>query len=186
MTRAKQARSPLRHLLAIDEREAVISFAQKPLGKLVLFASVLFLLLLPPVAKRLDPPLWVLLLVGAAAAHAYLPKYRRPVLFVSTWLIAFLSLPASLHGFASLAILMVCCWGSLQYVQRYKTHLYARRPVVTLLAILALLTALASALPRGTVQDLTWSFVTVSSVYIWFLSYAIMDQRSRHAKPGGA
>ncbi len=179
-----RSRSRLRDFLAIDERESVVKFAQTPLGKVALFACVLFLLLLPPVAKRLEPPLWVLLFAAMAAAHAYFPRFRAVILLVATWSVAFFGLPAYTYRDLALVTLMIGSACSLYYVKRHKTSLYARRPVVTLLCTLALLTAFAILLPDGTARDMTWSFVMIFNGYIWFLSYAITDQRSRHPSPG--
>ncbi len=176
-------RSRLRSFLAIDEREGIVNFAQTLAGKCLLFAAVFFLLLLPPVSRRLDPPLWVLLFVGAAAAHAYLPRLRAWVLFVTTWLAAFLHLPASFHGYASLLTMLVCCWCSLLYVQNHKTSVYSRRPVLTLLAALGVLTVVGVWMPDGFASEFTWSFLVLLSGYIWFLCYVITDQRSRRHSP---
>ena len=60
----------LRNFFAIDEREEVIAFAQTGLGKAVLVAMALGIMLLPIVIKRLNSPLWSIVVV-AIAAKAY-------------------------------------------------------------------------------------------------------------------
>jgi len=89
----------------------------------------------------------------------------------------------SSDDYVSLAIVFMVCWLSLVYARRFKTHMLARRPVVALLAVLGLMTFAASQMPSGPLQNRSWSLVVIFSTYIWFLSYAIVDMRSRHPKP---
>ncbi len=180
MTQTPATGLNLRRFFAIDEREKVVALAQTTLGKLALFATVLIFVLLPPVVKRLHTPASIILLVAVAAIHAFLPKYRAPVLFTATWLVAFSNLPVSAYSYASLLVLMVFGWCSLSFVRRHKNHIYARRPAATLLIAIGLSVFGASLLPEGIARELAWAFLMLCSGYIWFLSYAIVDQRSRH------
>ena len=174
----------LRGFFAIDEREAVIAFAQTPVGKTLLVAIALAILLLPPVVKRLESPLWGMVVVGVAAAHAYLPSYRGLILFLSAWLTTLFWLPViSPYDYVSTALVMVVCWLSLVYVRHFKTHLLARRPVVALLGCLAVMTFAFAQMPAGPLQDMSWSFQVVFSIYIWYLCYAIVDVRGRNPAP---
>ena len=173
----------LRSWLAIDEREAVVRFAQSPAGKIAIFAFVLALLCLPQVVKRLDPPWWVACTLIGLALHAYLPRFRGPVLFAFTWGIAALSLPASPMLYASLGVFFVLSWCTIIYARRCPGHLVPRRPVVTLLAIQLGLACVASILPGGGITDSIWAFLLVSVGGYWFLAYAIVDQRSRDRSP---
>ena len=174
----------LRNFFAIDQREPVIAFAQTPVGKMLLVAIALAILLLPPVVKRLDPPLWSIVVIAVAAAHAYLPSYRGLILFFSAWLTTLFWLPViSPYDYASTALVMVVCWLSLMYVRHFKTHLLARRPVVALLGCLAVMTFAFAQMPAGPLQDMSWSFLVVFSIYIWYLCYAIVDVRGRNPAP---
>ena len=174
----------LRSFLAIDEREAVIAFAQTPAGKTLLVVIALAILLLPPVVKRLDPPIWSIVVIGVAAAHAYLPSCRGLILFFSAWLTTLFWLPVvSPYDYASTALVLIVCWLSLVYVRHFKTHLLARRPVVALLGCLAVMTFGSARMPAGPLQDMSWSFLVIFSIYIWYLCYAIVDVRGRNPAP---
>ena len=183
MTNPQPPGRSLRSWLAIDEREGVVRFAQSPAGKIAIFAFVLALLCLPQVVKRLDPPWWVACTLAGLAAHAYLPRFRGPVLFAFTWAIATLLLPASRMAYASLGLFFVLSWCAIAYARRCPTHLVARRPVVTLLAIQLALACAASILPESGITDSIWAFLLVSVGGYWFLAYAIVDQRSRDRSP---
>ena len=173
----------LRTWLAIDEREGCVRFAQTPAGKIALFAFVLALLCLPQIAKRLDPPWWVACTLIGLAAHAYLPRFRGPILFAFTWGIAALTLPASPLAYASLGVFFVFSWCAIFYARRFPEHLLSLRPAVTLLAIQIALACVASILPAGGVSDFLWALLSVSVTGYWFLAYAIVDQRSRDRSP---
>ena len=174
----------LRSFLAIDEREVVIAFAQTPAGKTLLVVIALAILLLPPVVKRLDPPIWSIVVIGVAAAHAYLPSCRGLILFFSAWLTTLFWLPVvSPYDYASTALVLIVCWLSLVYVRHFKTHLLARRPVVALLGCLAVMTFGSARMPAGPLQDMSWSFLVIFSIYIWYLCYAIVDVRGRNPAP---
>ena len=177
-------RRTLREFLAIDEREEVIAFAQTVIGKTVLVAIALGILSLPPVVRRLDSPLWSMVVVGVAAAHAYMPAYRAAILFFSAWLTTLLWLPVvSTYDYASIVLAMAVCWLSLVYVRHFKTHLLARRPVIALLVFLGLMSFASTRLPAGPLHEMSWSFVVVFSVYVWYLSYAIIDERGYSPAP---
>ena len=162
MTNPQAPGRSLRSWLAIDERDGVVRFAQSPAGKIAIFAFVLALLCLPQVVKRLDPPWWVACTLVGLAAHAYLPRFRGPVLFAFTWGIATLSLPASQMAYASLGVFFVLSWCAIAYARRCPDHLVGRRPAVTLLAIQLALACLASILPEGGITDSLWAFLLVS------------------------
>ena len=183
MTNEQPPGRSLRSWLAIDEREGVVRFAQTPAGKIAIFAFVLALLCLPQVVRRLDPPWWVACTLIGLAAHAYLPRFRGPVLFAFTWGIAALSLPASPMAYASLGVFFVLSWCAIVYARRCPGHLVSRRPVVTLLAIQLGLAGAASLLPEGGVTNAIWACLLVSVSGYWFLAYAIVDQRSRDRSP---
>ena len=133
----------LRGVLAIDERESCIALAQIVRGRLVIG-----LVALATVSTSYD---WwqTVLLVSAAMASAYLPKYRNPIIFVATWLVAFLYLWLSktfvpdyisnvmeqeyVDDLSPLALacgkmvfFLLCAGCTLWLARRYKTLFFAR------------------------------------------------------------
>jgi hypothetical protein len=186
----------LRDLWAIDQRERVVRLAQTSIGKLILVA------LFAAFAKSTDVSL---LFVVVAAAFAYLPQYRnwivlaaafgvalaRPLLReadVGTRAILFQegidnSIALSLR-IAALIAYFACAWGALTLVRQNKTLFFARRPVLSLIGVTALLCGLAaSPLLHGLPRAALWTFLTVFTAYIWFFAYALVDQRSRERSP---
>jgi hypothetical protein len=194
-------RRSLRDLLAIDESLAVQAFAQTAAGKLVLlvlFATVLMLLK--------GASWWqAAAVVGMAGACAHLPRYRVQIIFVAMLLTLFgkqgfwfvtasigevmrqervESLPERALVQGSLVVFFIVAWGLLELARRRQTLLLARRPVVTLLLLHLLLVGAAcapwvSGLPRVAL----WAFMIVFTTYLWFLAYALADQRSRSRSP---
>lgn len=199
--KAPAGRRTLRSYWAIDEREDLIGFAQTVLGKIVLltlFAAVL--------ASVKYSAWWsALLITVAAAACAYLPEYRARLLFAAT-LLALFGRPdlwirldgieavmrqegiegLSVNGLAYAALLLYFAGagGLLEWVRRRPALLIARRPVLTLLALQALLCVLASSpVIYGTARVALWTFLTVFTAYLWFFAYALTDQRARERSP---
>ena len=174
----------LRNFFAIDEREEVIAFAQTGLGKAVLVAMALGIMLLPIVIKRLNSPLWSIVVVAIAALHAYLPAYRGLILFASAWLTTLFWLPVvTSYDYASMVLVLLVCWLTLVYVRHFKTHLLARRPLIALLTCLGVMSFCATRIPTGPLREMSWSFVAVFSSYIWYVCYAIVDLRGRKPAP---
>lgn len=189
----------LRDILALDEREKLIGLAQTGPGKLAIF-----LVAWAAVATYFE--WWMAaLLVGAAMASAYLPKHRNAIIFVTTWTVIFLKLvrdksfiPDSIQevmlqehidnlsplGLACAALLLfaVCAWFALRVARRHKTLFFARRPVISLLVVGVLLCALTT-VTHGLYRVLPWSLLLIYSQYIWFLAYALVDQRARDCSP---
>ena len=195
----RSRRRSWRKLLAIDEREPVIAFAQGTTGRLLMALTAML-----AAAPHFGTWETVLAIVAAMAA-ASLPQWRGRILFVATWAMAFLATglgwndtlarvseilqqqqvsdvsPVLLAGGLLLLLLFAATW-TLLWVRQEPQSLLARRPLLTLLLCEALLCALAlidglEGLPRA----LLWSAIFVLTPYIWFLPYAIVDQRSRDA-----
>lgn len=191
----------LRSFLAIDEREKYIALAQTSMGRLVIFLVGL-------IAVSSSYDWWkAALIVSAAMASACLPKYRSLILFAGTWSVAFLTLwfsgnniqdyisdvlrqehieylsPLALACGATV-LFVICAWGTLEMARRDKTFFFARRPIMTLIALTAILCSLASLDGlNGLSRVLLWSILIVYTRYLWFLAYAIVDQRSRDRSP---
>lgn len=189
--------SRLRRFLAIDARDPFIARAPTPAGQ-VLIMVVALLALAPHLGT------WpAAVAVGAAMAAAARPGWRAPILFGATWASAFLATawgendtldgivavleqeqgsglaPAALAtGF--LLLLFAASVAILKYVAHAPQSLLARRPLVTLLAIETLLCGVASLDGvRGMPRVLLWSAIIVLTPYLWFLPFAIVDQRTR-------
>jgi hypothetical protein len=191
---------PLRDLWAIDKRERVVSLAQTPLGKLILV--LLFATVFAALAKSTAASLP---LVVTAAAFAYLPNYRNWIGLAAAFgvLAWHLVHGVGLEGthaillqegidnsialtlrIAALITYFACAWGALTLVRRNKTLFFARRPVLSLIGVTALLCGLAaSPLLHGLPRAALWTFLSVFAAYIWFFAYAVQDQRSREPGP---
>lgn len=192
-------RPTLRSILAIDEREHLVEFAQTSRGKLLIVTVFTGLLMTGQGAAW-----WQSLLIGAAAAAcAYVPRYRALTVFVATFALLFHALWFPLNGidaamrqehvdvlsartFACIAVVVYTftVWSALTLVRRHKTLLIARRPVIALLLIEAALCGLVCMpVVHGLPRVLLWSYLTVFTANIWFFSYALVDQRSRERSP---
>ena len=187
----------LRTFLAIDERDAVIRMAQTAIGKLLIFvAAVLTVATLLPWWESA----WV---VSAAMAAALLPNLRTPILLIATWVAAFLEMglsqnhiladigvvlqqenvanwSATVLASSSLLVVMLGSWLALCATRRNPQSFLARRPLLTLLLLEVVLCGLsASPVTHGLMRVMLWSLLVVLTPYVWFLPFAIMDQRSR-------
>lgn len=193
--------SPWRRFLAIDERAACIAGAQTLRGRLLIYAVAI-------VAVASNFPWWEsALMVSAAMAAAYAPKFRNAILFTATWVAAFLemglaenqiqrdiarvieqehvaSVSPMILATAFLLLLMMAAWAALAVVRRQPKSLLARRPLLTLLLLEVLLCGLSTfAIMDGLPRVILWSMLIVLTPYVWFLPYAIVDQRARDASP---
>jgi D-alanyl-lipoteichoic acid acyltransferase DltB (MBOAT superfamily) len=189
----------LRQFLAIDAQEPFITPAQTTSGQLLIVLTAT-LALAPHLGN------WAAALAaGAAMAAAIRPNLRGPILFAATWATAFigtalgendtldnivaviqqeqvidLSPVALATGF--LLLFTIAVSGVLYWVHRVPQSVLARRPLVTLLALEALLCGFASLdLMQGHSKVILWAAIFVLTPYLWFLPYAIVDVRSRGA-----
>ena len=182
--------------MAIDKDEAFIHFAQTNAGQLLiaLFSWVL-------IAQHLGVWESALAVFGAMLA-AKLPAYRAVLLFVTTMVTTFLgtwvgdfdtlehiqsvidttqgtNLSAEVISVCCLVILMAIMTVLLQWVSHFPESFLAKRPLVTLLGCECFL-CLSPGMP-GLKPDATvwlWSLVFTFTPYIWFLAYALVDQRN--------
>jgi len=158
----------LKRRTAIEQHEPFVTAIQHWPGQVLLLAASLLAVLFT--------------YVFAALSHAHFARFRPAILFLATWFIAFAT-NRTLNGFVSLTVVMLFAWGSLVYVRRCKGHFYSRRPVVTLLTSTVALCLFAYCLPNGHARQVAWSIVITLKSYVWFLMYAIVDQRSRERSP---
>jgi hypothetical protein len=195
------AGSGLRQALAIDERDACIAFAQTGAGRMVMLLAAM-------AAVMPHFGAWTGALAAAAAMGAVVwPARRTAILFAATWASAWLNtalgevdslahirqvlaqenIAASVAPSLALALLSALFVGSfalLRHVQRSPQSLPARRPLLALLALEALLCVIGgSGLLHGWPRVLIWSAVFVFTPYLWFLPFAIADLRSRTPAP---
>ncbi len=201
MTQNAAAESRWRRFLAIDEREAFIQLAQTPHGR-TLIGLIALLAVWPHFGA------WATLLaISAALGAAALPTWRNRILCAATWLTAFLAtglgendtadniasvlaqeqlpqLPAALLATIFLALLLIASCALLYWVRRAPQSLPARRPLVTLL-LLEILACLIANLEfmQGLPRAALWSAIFVFTPYLWFLPYAIVDQRAKTPGP---
>ncbi|MGB4227371.1 MAG: hypothetical protein WBJ68_12090 [Candidatus Dechloromonas phosphoritropha] len=202
-TAPKPPRRRLRDFFAIDEQARIVAFAGTPVGRVLIFAIALL-----AVSRYFD--VWATLLaVSAALTAAWLPKYRIPVLLTATWLATFTetllsgndfaehiglvmtqegiaNLPAAGLATASLLAVVLGIRTLLAFVRQRPKSLLARRPMLAMLGLEALLCVLAlpDFLP-GWPRLLIWSLLVVVTPFIWFLPYAVVDQRASSAGPVG-
>ena len=191
----------LRAALAIDERAGFIGGAQTGAGRM--------LLLLAAMAAVIPHfGIWTgSLAVAAAMAAVVWPARRTAILFAATWTSACLNtalgevdtvahiravlaqegMEASLGptlALVFLAALFVVSLALLRHAQQAPQSLFARRPLLVLLAAEALLCVLGgTGLLHGWPRVLVWSAVFVFTPYLWFLPFAVADLRSRTPSP---
>lgn len=191
--------SGLRRFLAIDERENFIKWSQTTTGRLIIYFTAI-------VAVATYFPWWeTTLVVSAAMAASYAPKFRNSILFTATWSAAFLEMglaensilkdigavmqqehvtrtPPIVMATVFLLSVMIGACGALMKVRQNPKCFLARRPMITLLALEALLYGLTTIdIMQGLPRVMLWSMMIVLSPYIWFLPYAIVDHRSQQA-----
>ena len=199
VARPRHQGSRLRQACAIDENSALIEFAQTMPGRLAIALSAC-------TAIATFFPWWESVFVTVAAmAAALLPQWRARVIFFATWTAAVLEIvlgendvlgnialvmaqePAVTLNPARLAcgFLLLILAGSalaLRQVRAQPKSLLARRPLIMMLALEAGLCGLLSVdLLSDTARIVLWSMVFVMTPYIWFLPFAIVDQRSQKA-----
>lgn len=187
----------LRSSLAIDEHDWFIAFAQTVRGRLLMLV-VAIMALAPQFGYRA-----AVLAVTAAMAAVVWPQKRVLILFTATWAGTFLAtglgdfdtldnirvvitqehLPGEVSivlaiGLLCLFFIAAAC--ILYRVQCAPHSLLARKPLVILLAVEAMLCGLGSfGLLNGWPRAVLWSAIFVFTPYLWFLPFAIVDLRSR-------
>jgi len=196
---APSAARGLRRRWAIEDHPRIVAFATTPLGRAALLAAFALVLIGSRGTYR-AAPLWPMVLVGFAAICAYRPRYRGPALLAATTAVTLeqvwfrreglalvmrqealdAALPEGLVIHTALLALFVGSAWMLAWVRRHPASFLARRPVLALLALEAVLCAAAAApLLDGGARVAAWAALTVFTAYLWFLAYAIVDQRSR-------
>ena len=171
----------VRSFFAIDEREPVVAYCQTAVGKIALCVAAGLALQLVTLVVQPDHRWWqVVAIILAAAGMAYLPKHRSAILFAGTTFHSVTSLPPTVNAHVALATFMIFAWGTLVLVRRNKSHVYARRPVIALIFVIVGMFLISRLLPTGLLRSGVLALMWLINTYIWFIAYAIVDQRSRH------
>ncbi|MDD2743428.1 MAG: hypothetical protein PHV02_14275 [Rhodocyclaceae bacterium] len=198
---ANPAKPSLRRFLAIDERQRIVALAQTSIGQLLIYGIALAV-----VSRYFDH--WAsVLVVTAAMAAAARPQWRNAIIFTATWTLSLLETRLgdndfadhisvvlqqenlnnfSAHWLASgfLLLILLLTAGLLAGVKRHPKSLIARRPMVTLLTLEIVLCALTTLdLLHGLPRLMLWSLLVTLTPFIWFIPYAIVDQRSKEPSP---
>jgi hypothetical protein len=193
--------SRLRRFLAIDESDSFVAYAQTAPGR-VLMAVIAIIAVAPQFGT--SP---AVLTVTAAMASVVWAKQRVQILFAATWVSAFVNtvlgevdtldnirsvltqehLPEGVSVFLAtgfLFLFLLAAVGILYRVQCAPQSLLARRPLIILLAVEAMLCGFGSfGLLHGWHRAMLWSAIFVVTPYLWFLPFAIADLRSRTPSP---
>ena len=161
----------------IETFPAVVSFAQTPLGKVVVLAvfgsGMRFFL------PDLNSVLWLML---PLALITFIPEHRRFVLALIPIVLAVIQ---TLGDPLTLGLtLAVIALGIALYLSamRWPKSLFGKRPIVFLLCGFSALICFACATaPHSFAYSILWSAVGVVASYVWFIAYAVTD---RNSKPG--
>ena len=188
----------LRNFLAIDEQKFFINLAQTPTG-ILMMALVAMAATIPHLGFLYSASA----ILGAMLAVTF-PKVRDLILFVTTWLIALFAIglgdvdtlenielvlqqenitnisPVVLSiGF--LLIFFVLASAVLYQVRYFPKSFLAQHPMISVLSLEILLCGFGSFdLLHGASRVFLWSAIFVLTPYIWFLPYAINDQRGKN------
>ncbi len=182
----------------IDTYPGLISFAQKPSGKLVclaVFAAGLFLL---------RATLWLELTV-VLVLMTFLPQYRRICLTLGTlyWLISHpawvrwdvIRTVARREGIEAtlnipllqvlMGLVVICFCGAVAHLFfRWNHSPLAKRPILTLHAFYILLLVCACYGPfSGQWRVLLWTFLAGFGSYFWYFGYTLLDASSKGRDP---
>jgi hypothetical protein len=156
----------------IETYPKVVSFAQTPIGKLVLLA-LFGLGLSACIGDWL--PLTVCLLVVT-----FIPTKRR--LLVTIFTLAFTFLIPWIHGPVPLSIIVtfmqVFALAGLFFwcATLFPRSLYGRRPICFLLCTFSSFIVLGTVLPHNErAYTLVWQFLFIFATYVWFIGYSLLD-----------
>jgi hypothetical protein len=177
----------------LDRSPAIVSFAQRPFGKIALVASFsLFLFLL----GRVELPV----ITCALLLFSFFPQHRRVVLTGAT--LSFLlfnftdfywgqvtriltdanipyTLASTRQGLWMVALVMVFCAACVHLAGKSSYALKIRRPVMLLSLFYIAIMCAASYLPMpATIRAFLWIFIIILGRYFWYLCYSLRDCKS--------
>lgn len=191
--------------LAMDKNPDAIRFAGSAFGICVLHVAFFVALLL--VGLDLGLGTVGIAIVGLAGC-AIAPSKRSLIIAIST--AAFLmfrpfqsaelavipseviarfgvsDISPRLLALAATALFMVVSWLALAAQDRFRDTSVGRRPVLTMIVAFWVLAGLASTnILTGLPQAFFWAFLAAFSAGIWFLAYALADQKAKDPTPRG-
>lgn len=159
----------------VETYPKIVSFAQTPIGKLVMLAMF-------GVGLWASIGDWLPLTLGLLVI-TFIPTRRR--LLVTVFTLAFTFLVPWIHGpipfsiivtfmqVFSLAALFFWC------VVLRPRSLFGRRPIAFLLCAFSAFIVLGTILPRNErVYTLLWQFLFIFATYVWFIGYSLLDASS--------
>jgi hypothetical protein len=161
----------------IETYPAVVSFAQTPLGKIVLLAvfgvGIRFFL------QDTVSVLWLML---PLALITFMPEYRRFILaLVPIVLVVMQTLRDPVALWLTLAVIglgIFLYWCAMRWPQSR----FGQRPVLFLLIGFSALILLACiATPSSWPHLILWGLVSALASYLWFIAYALTDRNSKPA-----
>lgn len=172
----------------IDKDPDIVQFAQKVHGKILLLAVF-------ALALYLHGKGW-LYLTAVLTAMTFLPKYRRTILVVGTlYLLSFfnwfnwdlvqkasgLSYIHFFHFKTTIVALVLFFCASYSYLSKVRPNTWLmRRPIRNLHIIYFSLLIIVSVTPLTAGQTAyLWAFLIVLGRYLWYLSYTLLDRRSK-------
>ena len=191
----------LRRFFAIDQSAQFVAWAQSSPGRLVI-GLLAFVAVVPHFGLWATAVAVIACMVATANAH-----WRNPALFAATWATAIIGtatgdndtldniaavvaqespgdFPWLLVAISFLLLLAVATGMILQWVRRAPESFLARRPLVSMLALEGLLCGIGSLdIIHGLPRAILWSAIFVLTPYIWFIPYAIVDQRAKSPGP---
>ena len=191
---ARLGSAGMRSAWAIDENQTLVAWVQTSTGKLTLLAFAFTALTMTLSWQE------ALFDVAAMAFFAYWPQWRSLILFVSTYIVAFLfphgsiddairgvaahegfsELPPTAVSYVALIGFSFIAWGLLAYARHHKQSVLAQRPFLSLIAIELVLCLLSyQGVSQGLPRLMLWSLLCVLTPYFWYLAYALVDQRSK-------
>jgi hypothetical protein len=193
--------SRLRCFLAIDEYKTFVTYGQTAIGRVLLLVIAIM-----AVAPQFGN--WAAVLaVTSAMATVVWPKRRVQILLTATWVSAFVNivlgevdtldniravlaqehLPGGVSVLLATGFLFLFFLAAASMLYRVKCapqSLLAKRPLVILLALEAMLCSIGSfGVLHGWHRAMLWSAIFIFTPYLWFLPFAIADLRSRTPSP---
>jgi hypothetical protein len=184
----------LRIIPQLDTYPRLVTFVQTPPGKIGLLAAFALLLTFSNSAGS------VLGLSLILTAITFFPKWRRMLVTVGTlaWLLGpkpwiqwdFLAEVAHRSGvryaasdglkIAALILLFGFCALCWWLVIRFKRAPFARRPIVSLHLLYAVLLLSACIVTPGKAQLWLWWSIIILGSYFWFLCYSLTDRNAKN------
>jgi hypothetical protein len=189
---------------SLDKNEKIIDALQSWRGR-----ALLFVLAVPLFSVESADLFKAFLLLGLAFAFAYVPRHQDWTLLVFTQALGVYRIASSSNYFNSdvakvmaqeqstdmpaweislitYGLFMLLAWLALVYIRNRPQSLPARRPVlITVTLAFVLLFASCGGWLHGMARVFTWSFLITYCAYMWFLTFALLDQSAK-ARSGDA